>query len=168
MPEELRKSREPGLLAPTSQMRTLRELEPPSADEGFDSVEQVTFTRSPRSGSAGVFIAAAAVRAGWELEETDAPHLVFDWLPDGSADDLADDVARLAVRVAGPVEPAVCPHPGGPPTCWCRPPLPGLPLAFARVHGVDPARSTLVGTSAAHRTLAATLGARYVSGTIEA
>jgi histidinol phosphatase-like enzyme len=61
----------------------------------------------------------------------------------------------------------VCTHPGGPPMCWCRPPLPGLPLAFARAHRVDPARSTLVGTSSAHRTLAATLGSRYVSGTIE-
>jgi hypothetical protein len=40
--------------------------------------------------------------------------------------------------------------------------LPGLPLAFARTHGVDPARSTLVGTSAAHRTLAANLGATFV------
>ena len=54
-------------------------------------------------------------------------------------------------------------HGGGPPTCWCRPPLPGLPLAFARSHGIDPARSILVGTSPAHRTLATTLGARYLA-----
>jgi histidinol phosphatase-like enzyme len=64
--------------------------------------------------------------------------------------------------VSGVVEPAVCSHGGGPPVCWCRPPLPGLPLAFARAHGVDPARSVLVGTSPAHRTLATTLGARLV------
>jgi len=168
-PDELRAGarREPGLLAPTSQMRTLRELEPPSADEGFASIEQVAFARSPRAGTAGVFVAAAALRAGWEPEESESPHLVFDWLPDGSVDDLADDVAPLAARVAGPLESAVCPHGGGPPICWCRPPLPGLPLAFARAHGVDPSRSTLVGTSTAHRTLAATLGARYASGTIE-
>jgi histidinol phosphatase-like enzyme len=60
------------------------------------------------------------------------------------------------------VEAAVCPHPGGPPTCWCRPPLPGLLLAFARRHGVDPASSLVVGASAAHRTLANALAARYV------
>jgi histidinol phosphatase-like enzyme len=60
------------------------------------------------------------------------------------------------------VERAVCPHGGGPPVCWCRPPLPGLPLAFSRAVGVDPARSTLVGTSTAHRTLATTLGARFL------
>ena len=63
---------------------------------------------------------------------------------------------------SAPVETAICAHAGGPPVCWCRPPLPGLPLAFARVHGVDPSRSLLVGTGPAHRTLANTLGARYI------
>jgi histidinol phosphatase-like enzyme len=65
--------------------------------------------------------------------------------------------------VSGRVETALCPHPAGPPSCWCRPPLPGLPLAFARAHGVDPSRSILVGAGPAHRTLAATLGARYAA-----
>ena len=36
---------EQGVLAPTSQMRSVRELEPPSMDEGFAEVEQVTFAR---------------------------------------------------------------------------------------------------------------------------
>ena len=63
---------------------------------------------------------------------------------------------------AAVIETAHCSHGGGPPTCWCRPPLPGLPLAFARRHGVDPARSVLVGSAPAHKTLATTLGARYV------
>jgi hypothetical protein len=40
--------------------------------------------------------------------------------------------------------------------------LPGLVLAFAREHGVDPARSVLAGTGPAHRSLAAALGARYL------
>jgi histidinol phosphatase-like enzyme len=82
-------------------------------------------------------------------------------------DELSATAAELAVAVSGPVESALCPHPGGPPTCWCRPPLPGLVLAFARDHGVDPARSLLLGTSTAHRTLAATLGARYVASRME-
>jgi aryl-alcohol dehydrogenase-like predicted oxidoreductase len=170
MPEELRElaRREPGMLSPTSQMRTLRELEPPSADEGFAAVEEIAFERTPPShpGRPGVFVAAAAVgRPGWEhaLAETDreAPHLVFDWNPDGSTDVLAAAAVRLTAAVAGQVETALCPHPAGPPTCWCRPPLPGLALAFARVHDVDPARSTLVGTGPAHRSLAGALGARY-------
>jgi aryl-alcohol dehydrogenase-like predicted oxidoreductase/predicted kinase len=170
-PEELRARarREPGVHAPTSQMRTQRELEPPSADEGFAEVEHVPFARRPpaEAGRVGVFVAAAALsRPGWEqaLAQGDrgAPHLVFDWSPDGNVDALADVAARLAAAVSGPVESALCPHGAGPPSCWCRPPLPGMPLAFARAHGVDPSRSILVGTGPAHRTLATTLGARYV------
>ena len=35
-------------------------------------------------------------------------------------------------------------------------------IAFARRHEVDPARSVLIGSRPAHRTLAATVGARFV------
>jgi aryl-alcohol dehydrogenase-like predicted oxidoreductase len=162
-PDELRElaRREPGVHTPTTQMRTFRELEPPSTDEGFAAVEQVPFERASHEGRAGVFVAAAAVPS-WEPTDSAAPHLLFDWNADGSMDALAEAAGRVSALVAGPVETALCPHGGGPPTCWCRPPLPGLPLAFARAHGVDPARSTLVGASPAHRTLATTLGAGYV------
>jgi len=158
---------EPGLMAPTSQLRVLRELEEPSHDEGFAAVERVEFERERRDGGAGVLVAAATlVSPGWQEAvgaiDRDAPHLVFDWLPGGSSDDLAEAVAGLSSIVAGPVEAAVCAHAAGPPICWCRPPLPGLVLAFARTRGVDPASSTLVGTSSTHRSMAATLGARLV------
>jgi hypothetical protein len=171
-PEELAAlaRREQGVLAPTSQMRTLRELEPPSIDEGFVEVEQVPFLRRPwvGRGRVGVFVAAAALRQPeWKraLEESDrdAPHLVFDWRPDGTVDELAADLARLSAVVTGSAESSMCPHAAGPPRCWCRPPLPGLPLAFAWTHGVDPSRSILIGAGPAHRTLATTLGARYVA-----
>jgi len=170
-PQELRvlARAEQGTLAPTSQMRALRELEPPSLDEGLAEVEHVAFARASSDRTrAGVFVAAAALRQdGWERAiaqgDRDAPHLVFDWRPEGAPDELAPFVAALAAEVSGPVESALCPHPAGPPTCWCRPPLPGLPLAFAHAHAVDPARSFLIGRSTAHRTLAATLGCRYVS-----
>jgi aryl-alcohol dehydrogenase-like predicted oxidoreductase/predicted kinase len=171
-PEELRAlaRHRPGLLMPTSQMRALRELEPPSIDEGLAGVEPIAFARTPPSGRAdpGVFVAATALRQpGWEQAiargDRAAPHLVFDWSPDGTAAALAPCVAQLRAKVSGPVDDALCPHAGGPPSCWCRPPLPGLLLAFARARHVDPARSILVGAATAHRTLAATLGARYVS-----
>jgi aryl-alcohol dehydrogenase-like predicted oxidoreductase/predicted kinase len=169
-PDELKRlaRSEQGVMAPTSQMRALRELEPPSADEGFATVEHVRFVRArPREGRGGVFVAAVVLTGpGWrsavEQDASAAPHLVFDWRPDGSADALGEHVAALATVVSGPVERAVCPHGGGPPICWCRPPLPGLLLAFARAHDVDPARSFLVGSSTAHRALATTLGARFV------
>ena len=147
-PEELRTlAREPGLLLPTSQMRAVRELEPPDVGEGFADVQRLEFVRSSSPGRAGVFVAASALDA-WDGP---APDLVFDWRPDGGA------------VPAGPFETAVCTHGGGPPACWCRPPLPGLILAFARRRGVDPAKSTLVGTSAAHRTMARALGADYAT-----
>jgi aryl-alcohol dehydrogenase-like predicted oxidoreductase/predicted kinase len=174
-PDELRTlaRREPGTLSPTQQMRALRELEPPSTEEGFASVEAMPFTRADEAerGRAGVFVAAPVVRRpGWEpvLEQhaaRDTPCLVFDWRPEGTPDALADlvELLRAARGPAAPVEAAVCPHAAGPPRCWCRPPLPGLPLAFARAHGVALARSIVIGASPAHRTLANALGARYVA-----
>ena len=170
-PDELRAlaRRGDGVLAPTSQMRTLRELEPPSIDEGWAQAQRLPFarTRPPDATKAGVFVAARALeRPGWREAlspaEADAPHLVFDWQPDGGVDALDSAVAALASVVSGPVAGALCPHGAGPPACWCRPPLPGLALAFARSHDVDPARSTLIGAGPAHRTLAAALGARHV------
>jgi aryl-alcohol dehydrogenase-like predicted oxidoreductase len=174
-PEDLRAlaRREPGALAPTQQMRTVRELEPPSPDEGFASVEITAFTRAGASARAraGVFVAARALpRAGWrealeQRADRDVPHLVFDWRPEGTPDELTPlvELVRATAAAAAPVEAALCPHGGGPPRCWCRPPLPGLPLAFARTHNVDPARSILIGASPAHRTLAAALSARYIA-----
>ena len=169
-PEELRAAArgEPGLMLPTSQMRTLRELEPPSADEGFVAVERVEFAReSGDVGAGGVLVAAAALaRRGVSdlLAGADpaAPHLLFDWRPGGSADGLDEQVRLLSRLVSGPVEVGVCPHGGGPPSCWCRPPLPGLPLAFARRRRLDLSLGWVIGASPAHGTLARTLGARYV------
>ena len=152
-PDELRQlaRREPGVHAPTSQMRALRELEPPSADEGLADVEHVPFSRAPDSRRArvGAFVAAAALtQPGWEhaLEQgaPRAPHLVFDWNADGTPDALTAAAERLASQVAGPVESALCSHSGGPPSCWCRPPLPGLPLgsSCARASAVRSPGST--------------------------
>jgi aryl-alcohol dehydrogenase-like predicted oxidoreductase/adenylate kinase family enzyme len=169
-PEQIRAAarREPWLMLPTSQMRALRELEPPSMDEGFTAVETVPFARIlARGGRPGVFVGAGAARRQGLADaladaEPSAPHLLFDWIPDDQAGALRGETILVTNAVTGPVEVAVCPHPGGPPGCWCRPPLPGLPLAFARAHSIDPARSIVVGCSPSHRTLAATLGARYV------
>jgi len=151
-------------------MRALRELESPAADEGWASLERVPFERSsrPRAGKAGVFVAAAALaQPGWREAlrhaTPDAPHLLFDWEPGGMPEALAPALETLSSEVSGRVESALCPHPAGPPSCWCRPPLPGLPLAFARAHGLDASRSILIGARPAHRQLADALGARYVN-----
>jgi aryl-alcohol dehydrogenase-like predicted oxidoreductase len=164
-PEQLRalSRAEPGLLMPTSQMRAARELEPPSMDEGWTAIERVPFVRTQRGSRPGVFVAAGAVPADWRPQrDADAPHLVFDWNPDGSRDLLDAAAARVASRVSGLVQSALCPHAAGPPRCWCRPPLPGLAVAFARAHDVDLSRSIVIGTGPAHRTLAGALGASYI------
>ena len=85
------------------------------------------------------------------MDPDGAPHLVFDWRPGATSAELDQLLDVATPSASGPVESAICPHPGGPPTCWCRPPLPGLPLAFARRYGVDPARSVVVGASTAER-----------------
>jgi aryl-alcohol dehydrogenase-like predicted oxidoreductase/predicted kinase len=170
-PEELRALARlhEGVMAPTSQMRALRELEPPSLDEGFADVREVAFARVPESqhGGPGVLVAAPALeRPGWEAAiaaaDPQAPHLVFDWRPDGAPDELDGPVARLRQVVRAPVQGALCPHGAGPPRCWCRPPLPGLALSFAATHRLDPSRSVVVGSGPAHRTLANALGAHHV------
>ena len=173
-PDELRRlaRSEPGILTPTNQMRAVRELEPPSIDEGFVAIERISFARvpnpSPRSDRLGaVFVAAAALtRVNWEdaiaRGAPGRPHLLFDWRPGATLDALDEETARLSAEVSGPVSSALCPHAAGPPVCWCRPPLPGLILAFARTHAIDPSASMLVGTGPAHRALATTLDAGYI------
>ncbi len=170
-PEELRvlaRSTE-GVMAPTSQMRALRELEPPALDEGFAAVDEVPFERAAidAHGVAGVLVAAPALeRPGWQdavaAANPAAPHLLFDWRPEATPDVLDAPLARLRGVVGGPVSAGLCPHAGGPPRCWCRPPLPGLALAFAATHGIDVSRCVVIGSGPAHRTLANALGARHI------
>jgi aryl-alcohol dehydrogenase-like predicted oxidoreductase/adenylate kinase family enzyme len=184
-PDEMRAlvRREPAALAPRALQRMTRDLELPAADEGFAHVELRGFVRAPGPAPgrpAGVIVALDAIDAGAggaeaaralarQLERfatAAAPCLLLAWRPDAgeaqraSLRALAQDAGRAAGR---DVELAVCAHPAGPPACWCRPPLPGLPLAFAHRRGVDLARSTLVGASITDRALAGALGAAFVT-----
>jgi histidinol phosphatase-like enzyme len=68
----------------------------------------------------------------------------------------------IASELRRPLEIETCTHPGGPPICWCRKPLPGLALSLMARHRIDPARSRWVGTSVADRSLATRLGFTYV------
>jgi hypothetical protein len=170
-PEQLRtlSRQHAGVLSPTHQMRALRELEPPTPDEGWSQIDHVPFVRQSPSDAhgAGVFIAAAVLaRPDWQALVADgdpsAPHLVFDWHADAPGEELQPSVAELRSVVAGPVDHALCPHPAGPPICWCRPPLPGLLLAFAHSRRLDPGRCTFIGATPTHRRMASTLGVRYL------
>jgi predicted kinase len=150
---------DPNLMLPHTVARMARDLERPDADEGFASIEVIPFTREEPAG-----IAASAVPFDAPVAPPDGPLLVFGWRP--GADEAFLDIvrARFASRLSrgAIVEVAICPHADGAPTCWCRPPLPGLWLAFARKYGVDPRKSSFAVTSPAHRAMAAELGARVV------
>src|SRR5262249_25857851 len=120
-PEELsRGPSDPTRLAPRVLFSQARTQERPEADEGFHSIELVPSERQPAAdrGGSGVAIALEALsEAGPSALDRGGPgpRLVFAWLPAGGAP-LAEATRGL------PVESAFCPHPAGPPRCWCRPP----------------------------------------------
>jgi aryl-alcohol dehydrogenase-like predicted oxidoreductase len=159
-PDELRRSGDPGAFGPQVQFRALRELEPPDPDEGWSALERVAFQRAPSGGRPACFVALEAAVAAPEVVERESPpgalRLAFSWQP-GSVVPARD--TRLPAGVAQ----LVCPHPAGPPICWCRPPLPGLLLQAAAEQGLDLSASVVVGVGPAHRAMADALGARYVA-----
>jgi diketogulonate reductase-like aldo/keto reductase len=88
------------------------------------------------------------------------------WRPEIGAGHLSpDEVERAFARtreLSGlQISIAFCPHPAGPPVCWCRKPIPGLVLELAMRSGVDLARALYVGRAAADRTMAGRLGVKY-------
>jgi hypothetical protein len=68
---------------------------------------------------------------------------------------------RLRELLDLPIEILRCAHPAGPPVCWCRKPMPGLALSFARAHDVELARSVHVGRGPADRGFALRAGIDY-------
>jgi len=106
-------------------------------------------------GAVFVTLDAAEAIAGGAAPPAGPATLVYGWRPD------ADDgwIARAEAKYGTPVR--CCRHGGGPPRCWCRPPLPGLLVEFAEKNGVDLARSTLVGTKTSDATLARAIGADF-------
>lgn len=133
-------------LLPTSMLRMAREFEPPTLDEGFAAVDRVPFERKPLRDKPGMIVALEAVP---HVTEWQPPALVIAWRP-----------KDLPALPAG-VELAVCEHEAGPPKCWCRPPLPGLAVAWAKKHGVDFLKVRFYGASPTSQKLARTLGATY-------
>jgi adenylate kinase family enzyme len=169
---------DPAALAPHALSRMMRDLEPPTADEGFADIEVVPFVRDPSAGGKpGIAIAIDALAGPSTDGQRDvdmtrvledvplgAPCLLYAWRPGADAASLAAENA-FASRVGETgrsAEIAVCPHPAGPPICWCRPPLPAMFLAFAQRHGVNLRASTLFGRSPTDRRIATVLGMSFV------
>lgn len=153
-PHEL-KGRTPDSLGPLVLPRTLKSLERAEHGEGFSSLTHLPFVRRPwPEGTPALFL-------GLDQLAPDGT-----WLPD-AARALAEwpEAPRVLLgwREGGLTPPegvinAVCPHAGGPPTCWCRPPLPGLVLERARASKLSLSRSRLITTSAVLTTLGSVVG----------
>jgi aryl-alcohol dehydrogenase-like predicted oxidoreductase/histidinol phosphatase-like enzyme/predicted kinase len=183
-----RQRHDPRYLGPDALFRFERQFEPPELDEGFAAIEERAFTRAESHASRpavfleldrcldeGVPIRPDDVRLnarvvdrvralageGWAV-------LVHAWRPHvASGSCTASDVEAMSHAVQRHVGAAVgfawCPHPAGPPICWCRKPIPGLHLAFAVPNGIALGGSLVVGPSVADRTVANRLGARYLT-----
>jgi aryl-alcohol dehydrogenase-like predicted oxidoreductase/predicted kinase len=157
---------------PGAQFKYRRELEPPDASEGFSRVDVVPFVRRHDSDFANraVIVScddvadleplAARLRdcrdAGYRL-------LGVSWRPaiaEGreSEDAVKAMFARECARLGLDVDVECCPHPAGPPRCWCRKPLPGLGVLFVNRYRLDPAKCLYVGTGAHDAGFARRLG----------
>jgi aryl-alcohol dehydrogenase-like predicted oxidoreductase len=164
-------------LAPHALSRMMRDLEPPSADEGFGDIEVVPFVRDRSAGAKpGIAIAMDALETpgndgrremdmGRWLDDVPiaAPCLLYGWKPGGGAASLPADSAFVSTMrgMGRSVEIAVCPHAAGPPICWCRPPMPAMFVAFARRNDVSFPDSTLFGRSSTDRRIARALGMSF-------
>lgn len=175
--------KDPHAFQPNVQHRFRRELEPPSLDEGFCAVDVVAFVRTPRPGHpTRAVVITLDVLAGSPPEATnvaslrdrmghldahlllpnvETPLLALGWLPDAHVEDLLAIEQAVRASMGCALDLRFCPHPGGPPICWCRPPLPGLLLSLVHQHRLDPAASTLVGSSDVHERLAAAVGFHF-------
>lgn len=126
-PEEHRRGETPDSLGPNAHFRTWKMIERPELNEGFTTLEVVPFVRQPwPEGRAALFVGIDQLDA---IPKTDELSIVVGWKEGG---------------LTTPHLTFVCPHPAGPPTCWCRPPLPGLFLAAARAHGISLEKSRLL------------------------
>jgi hypothetical protein len=171
---------DPRFFGPEAQFRYERSVEPPVLDEGFRSIEARPFVRRPMPNAdrravllefddvlcSGVALTADAVAIDAARRALLARYVDEGWLLYAQAwrpkpADVAGVFARTRERLGLEIAFAFCPHPAGPPICWCRKPLPGLMLEFALRHHVALDRSIVVGRSPADRTLAAKIGAEH-------
>ena len=97
---------------------------------------------------------------GWRI-------LALSWQPEIAAGTLTVEAVeaifdRLRRDLGVPIEVTFCPHGGGPPTCWCRKPLPGLGVALIQRHQLDASLCIYVGSGPQDPGFARRLGFRYV------
>ncbi|MEQ1570201.1 MAG: aldo/keto reductase, partial [Myxococcota bacterium] len=168
-PAELVAPTDPALIPPRALHQYRERFEPPEVDEGFTRVDEVPFVRRPWPGDGRVVLVdprdltergAEPLREAQRQGFTVVSH---GWAP--AVGEQARAAALDAVIARGAalglaVSAWSCPHPPGPPVCWCRKPYPGLAIAALRALGADPARSFATVGTAADRSVARKLGLR--------
>ncbi len=97
--------------------------------------------------------------AGWRV-------LGLSWQPQiadetMSVVDVDAVFARMQELLGLSIEVEYCPHGAGPPTCWCRKPLPGLGVVLIQRHHLDAAQCIYVGAGAQDPGFAGRLGFQY-------
>jgi aryl-alcohol dehydrogenase-like predicted oxidoreductase/predicted kinase len=156
--------RDPGIIPPRALSRYRSMFEPPRADEGFARIDELPFERRAGGGGAGALLLdprdlvgswADAIRA---QADAGLVPVVIGWEPTADRDAVIDRWRQRARAIGITAEIALCPHPAGPPVCWCRKPLPGLALATLRRLGCATSRSVALGRLPADRAVAAKLG----------
>jgi aryl-alcohol dehydrogenase-like predicted oxidoreductase/histidinol phosphatase-like enzyme/predicted kinase len=78
-----------------------------------------------------------------------------------SAEDAKAVFARMQELLSLAIDVEFCPHAAGPPTCWCRKPLPGLAVLLIHRHRLDPAKCIYVGAGSQDPGFARKLGFAY-------
>ncbi len=178
-PDELRASKSPADFDPRAQFRWRRGFEPPSESEGLAEIRRLEPGPLPISGERAALIVdypeliwARVPRDAQDIELVDGIAarlqqaartrllLSVAWLP---AEDWPPDEARAvleATHAALGVEILAtwCPHPPGPPVCWCRKPLPGLGVYLTRLCGLDRTKTSVWCRNAADRGFAERCG----------
>lgn len=193
MPNELRSvgRTDHRFFGPDAQFRYERAFEPPTLDEGFEKIDDVLFQRRAKNktgqralivdfdvgaGAGSVVLAPADVEmsAEWRrllrrYHDRNWRILFTAWRPHASGD-VAESVAACAdalrAQLGFDAAFASCPHPAGPPVCWCRKPLPGLVLEFLWKHGIGPTDCRLIASAPPDRTMAERCGFECVEADV--
>ena len=97
--------------------------------------------------------------AGWRV-------LGLSWQPEiaaGSrtAEHVGRAIEQLQIALEVPIEVEYCAHEAGPPSCWCRKPLPGLGVLFVHRHQLAPRQCIYVGDGVQDPGFARRLGFQY-------
>jgi aryl-alcohol dehydrogenase-like predicted oxidoreductase/histidinol phosphatase-like enzyme len=78
-----------------------------------------------------------------------------------TASEVDAGFTRMQALLGVSIEVEYCPHAAGPPTCWCRKPLPGLGVLFIQRHHLDASQCLYVGAGPQDPGFARRLGFQY-------